>query len=521
MEITDIAAIIWISAVLNVALGAFVYSASKKRSSTYFLIAVLTHAVWVTIIGFYISVRSIDTATLLVRTAYFAGMLVAGTYSYFFLTYPDNKRTYTIFRVVYPIVIVIFGYLIFATDLVISRSYYIGGIAYWGWSSGPFWYVFPFLFFSIFLSGFAILLYNGIRSLDRNVRQSSLLVFWGVTVLITIPTVMNVILPQFGIFTFIWLGPILNMGWIGFIAYAIVKHEALDVRLIATRAFGYAVAVVGVGMLTIGINILTTFLTEYYPDFPGWFMPIISAFIIVTAAYGVWLKIREGDVLKYEFITVATHKFRTPLTHIKWAAENLHNAVTPVERETQLKYIENANAKLVELTNILVNISDTDNNDFQKTEEKSDIAEFAADIISSLTQQLALKHIVLKQELVPGLRVMCNPPRVRFVMQTFLENAVNYTPDGGSVTVSVRRSGTDVIYAVRDSGIGIARNELALLFTKFYRGHHARLADTEGLGIGLYISKQIIESSRGRISAESDGEGKGSTFSFSLPIVAS
>src|ERR1039458_6170808 len=96
MEITDVSAIIWISATINIALGAFVCSASKKRSSAYFFAAVMSAALWALVIGFYISVRSVEAATVLVKTAYFAGLLVVIVFSYFFFIYPDSKRPYLV-----------------------------------------------------------------------------------------------------------------------------------------------------------------------------------------------------------------------------------------------------------------------------------------------------------------------------------------------------------------------------------------------------------------------------------------
>lgn len=254
---------------------------------------------------------------------------------------------------------------------------------------------------------------------------------------------------------------------------------------------------------------------------PTWIPTLSISILIVSVGFIVWNKIRKRDVLRYDFIATVTHKFRTPLTHIKWAAENLiKSPIADADTRMQVEYIQNANTKLVELTNLLVNVSEAENKVVDYKFEKKDLSELVNYVTDSLGNQSFAKHIKITKNIRGGLWTNCDEHRIRFVIQTFIENALNYTPTGGKLTVTLYVENQMATCTVQDSGIGIPPEELPLLFSKFYRGKQAKTTDTEGMGIGLYMSKEIIEQHRGKIWAESSGSGKGSTFSFAIPLIS-
>jgi signal transduction histidine kinase len=301
--------------------------------------------------------------------------------------------------------------------------------------------------------------------------------------------------------------------------YAILKYDLLDIRVVFKRAFVYSVLVGSVGIFIILFNIINNYITSSYPGFPLWLLPLLSSGTAVAIGFYVWNKFREGELLKYEFITVVTHKFRTPLTHIKWASENIASRPRKEEDKAQISYIQSANLKLIELTNLLMTVSETEGGAYGYKVEPNNLSETASEVIQSLSTPIASRAIQLATILDPDLQSEFDSNRIKFVLQTFIENAINYSPMGGAVTIVTRRENGMNICSVTDTGIGINKTELSLLFSKFYRGKQAKLTDTEGMGIGLYISKEIISRHNGKIWVESDGEGKGSTFSFSLPAI--
>jgi signal transduction histidine kinase len=301
--------------------------------------------------------------------------------------------------------------------------------------------------------------------------------------------------------------------------YGAVQYKLFNIEVIAKQAFWYAIAVAIAGALITLFNYFVSILSKSFPSFPIWSVSLGSAAIAVTLAVVIWRYLRQTDILKYEFITTATHKFRTPLTHVRWATENLLQSSLSDDQKIQVRYIESANGKLVELTNLLMNVSEAEYDGYQYSMTKADVSDIVRESLVALSPQYKAKGITLSEKIEPDCTVMCDTSRIKFVIQTFVENAIQYTPDNATMTVGIEKAGNDILFSVKDSGIGIAKEEIELLFSKFYRGHQARITDTEGMGIGLFISKEIIVRHGGRIWAASDGPGKGSTFSFVIPAV--
>ena len=302
--------------------------------------------------------------------------------------------------------------------------------------------------------------------------------------------------------------------------YGAVKYEMFNVRVIAKQAFWYAIAVSIIGGLITLLNYMSNLIQASNPRFPLWTISLASAVLVVTISIVVWKKLRESDLLKYEFITTVTHKFRTPLTYIKWTTENLSRSENDAERKSQLDYIATANAKLVELTSVLMNVSETENAVSDYHMVKSDLSAIVEDALIGADSQLKAKGIEVTRHLNAGMYVICDASRLKFVIQTFIENAVQYSPRQSGISVMISARDGNIILSIRDHGIGIPGDELPLLFTKFYRGRNAKLADTEGMGIGLFMSKEIVAKHHGKIWAESPGQDQGSTFSLSLPAAS-
>ena len=301
--------------------------------------------------------------------------------------------------------------------------------------------------------------------------------------------------------------------------YTGLRYQLMNIKVVAKQAMTYALVIGSIGGIIILLEYLNRAIGTYYPKFPSTIIPFLSAALVVIITLVVWRKIREVDLLKYEFITTVTHKFRTPLTQIKWATENLSNNPTfSKDDKEQLSYIRTADVKLVELTNLLASISESEDSQYNYSFKKMDLSSTVDDVIASLQSTIQSKKVNIKKSYDTGVIAKYDEPRIKFVIQTFIENAVNYSQSGSTIIASITKNQDKVIFSVKDSGIGIAKAELPLIFSKFYRGNKARTSDTEGLGIGLYISKGILEKHKGTIQAVSEGENLGSTFSFTLPI---
>lgn len=329
-------------------------------------------------------------------------------------------------------------------------------------------------------------------------------------------------IPNFLVYN-INIDPLWGMLFMVFLAipfiFAAIKYQLFDVKVIAKGAFVYGLAVAVIGAVVAVFNVSNQIILENYPGFPFWITPLITAIIIMMVGYIVWSKLRQSDLLKYEFITTATHKFRTPLTHIKWATDNLSQKTLDEDSRLQVEYIQSATSRLVELTDSLVNVSEDENASFTYESSEVNMSDLVDEALSSFQSQISVKHLNLVKNLETNLVVRCDRVRIKSVLQILIENAIHYSPNDGTITVSTRKdNSSNAVCSVRDNGIGIEKEESSLIFTKFYRGIHARNADTEGMGIGLFMAKQIISRHKGKIWVESEGRDKGSTFYFTLPV---
>lgn len=345
----------------------------------------------------------------------------------------------------------------------------------------------------------------------------------------------------------ILIDPIYSILFVPFFAipftYAILKYDLLDIRIIAKRAFVYAISVAVVGFLITLLDSSNTIAHEMWAGFPDWAIPFISAVIVVSISFSVWRRLRESDLLKYEFITVVTHKFRTPLTQIRWAVETLGTDVLPAGQQS-VDQIKNANYRLIELTNLLVRLSDNDTNEYEMHSQPFNIIQLVTDAVPEYIERARVANVTMTYTppaptpLAPVEPVIVNgdETRIKFVIQILLDNAINYNHEGGKAHVSfvedvnkdlkkdVNKSAEKstensfVTLAVSDTGIGLSKEEFGRLFQKFWRSPLALKADTEGMGIGLFMAKNIVERQGGKLWAESNGLDKGATFYLKLPI---
>lgn len=331
-------------------------------------------------------------------------------------------------------------------------------------------------------------------------------------------------LASFGFFLAydIQVDPIFSIPFSFFIiplAYGVLRYDIMDVKMAARKTFSYALFVLGTAFFILGANVGNNFLTEVYPMLPDWILPLLSSLIVVLFAGFIWERFRDLETLKYEFITVVTHKFRTPLTRIKWSSEILRDHVgADDDQKLAVSEIENANEHLVSLTDMLLNLRKASDSAFEYEFERLDICSVVNSAIKNTNKRIKDRDIDFSV-ICPDLEafVSLDKRRMLFALQIVVDNAITYTPKGGKISVTVSQDSSNVYVKVKDTGIGISKEDAGKIFNKFWRSKEAKTTDTEGMGIGLFMAREIIERHEGEIRAESEGVGKGSTFSIKLP----
>lgn len=244
---------------------------------------------------------------------------------------------------------------------------------------------------------------------------------------------------------------------------------------------------------------------------------------VITGAVSVLKDVSERsklEELKLDFVSLVSHQLRTPISAVKgYLASLLEERLGGLSEEQKL-YLERAytsNERELEIVESLLNISRIEKGKVELAPVEFSAIELAKETAVSFSKIAQEKGLALKilesAEEIP--KVHADRERVREVLENLLSNAIKFTQEGG-VSVSFEKTKTEVVTAVTDTGVGIPADAIEKLFTKFYRVGQAPTVESEGTGLGLYISKSLVELHQGKIWVESE-VGKGSTFYFSLP----
>lgn len=230
---------------------------------------------------------------------------------------------------------------------------------------------------------------------------------------------------------------------------------------------------------------------------------------------------KEVDKSKTEFVSLASHQLRTPLSAIRWYSEMLASEKLGVLNSQQKEYLQEiyqSNRRMIDLVNALLNVSRIDMGTFAIEPVPTDIQEIAESVLRELyvkIQESSLNVTASYEENFPKVNV--DPKLMRVIIQNLLSNAMKYTKKGGSIAFSLTKDAQNLLIKVSDTGVGIPKAVQDKIFVKLFRADNARVVESEGTGLGLYIIKSIIERGGGRTWFESE-ENKGTTFFVELPL---
>lgn len=237
------------------------------------------------------------------------------------------------------------------------------------------------------------------------------------------------------------------------------------------------------------------------------------------------LRLQELNLLEEDFVSVASHELRTPMTAIRsyvWMA--LHKSDIPLSDKLE-KYLVRvfiSTERMINLVNDLLNVSRIESGKIDVTPEPIDLISLTKDVMDevyySKSSDKKIQFSIRHGGPIP--KVFGDPEKLREVMLNLVGNAVKFTPPGGAVTVEYFSDGRTLETTIKDTGIGFAKEDLGRLFQRFGKldNSYVSISSSAGTGLGLYISKHLIELMHGKIWASSLGLGKGSSFTFSLPL---
>jgi Osmosensitive K+ channel histidine kinase len=233
-------------------------------------------------------------------------------------------------------------------------------------------------------------------------------------------------------------------------------------------------------------------------------------------------ELRVLDLAKDEFVSIASHQLRTPLTALKGYTGMLLDGDAGLVNDKQREYlteIKNANDRMINLITALLNVSRVDLGVFVVEPEPVNLMEVAESVLKESEARINNKKMAVTTNFekdLPLINVDLNI--MRMILQNLLSNAMKYTPSEGKINLDIKKDGSNILISVADTGYGIPANVQSKIFTKMFRADNARVKDPDGTGLGLYIIKETIEKTGGKIWFESPGENKGSTFYVTIPL---
>ena len=245
----------------------------------------------------------------------------------------------------------------------------------------------------------------------------------------------------------------------------------------------------------------------------------------VVAVFHDISDLKKVENMRRDFVANVSHELRTPVTIIKGYAETLLDGTLESDPKSAVRFVKIISShsdRLTNLINDILTLSSLETKDAYLELHPLDVSNTVAKACMLLQERAAQKKIVINNEIAGGLlpRVMADQGRLEQVVVNLLENAIKYTPDGGTVRLFTEDAGECVKVSVADTGIGIPFKDLPRIFERFYRVDEARTREQGGTGLGLAIVKHIVQLHGGAVSVASEA-GKGSQFSFTIKKVSS
>lgn len=255
---------------------------------------------------------------------------------------------------------------------------------------------------------------------------------------------------------------------------------------------------------------------------------LIIDFLIVRS----FERLAEANRMKSEFVSVVSHQLRSPLSNLKWAIELLMSGRLGRVEEKQTEYFrilkENI-SRMGELVSDLLIVSRIETATLPQKKKEFSLEDLTKKLILELQPFARASNVEIKFEAQEDLpQVFADPSQIRLVVENLLDNAIRYISpvrdvisngvrEKGEVKIKIERKGKKILFEIKDAGVGIPKEDQKYIFQKFFRSENVLRYQTQGSGLGLFITKSIVERSGGKIWFKSK-EGVGTTFWFTLPI---
>lgn len=520
---------------INAVLGFFIFFRNRKNLvNIWFAVFVFSLVCWTISMFFYRGADAAESAIFWVKALYASALFIPVFFIIFSLYFLKGKslknplRLSIIFLPTFILFCLVFksGAIIKGVEILSEQE----NVILWGS------YYFSYnVYFILYFAVLFIILFRKYFLFDGIDRVQVKYILMGTFIPSVLANISNLLLPSFGIFEFNWAGQIFTLIMVVFVVYAVVKHHLLNIKIIATEIFSSLISLI----LLIDALLAKTWL-EFLLKF-GLFVGIAIFSVLLIRGVLNEVKARERivamaeilkkanrdlkklDKAKSEFISIASHQLRTPLSVIKgylsMILEGFYGKI-PKKVRKRIEYSMESNERLIKLVDSLLDLSHMEGGRMEFNFKKISFSDLVESVYQEYKETIKKKGLKMSFKKPDKKRfyVEADEQKLRQVIANLVDNAIKYTKKGG-IKIKLNKEDGNVVFSVKDSGIGIDPEEKKQLFKKFIRGKKVSRLWTGGVGLGLYVARLIVEEHKGEIGLESKGEGKGSKFWVKLPLI--
>jgi signal transduction histidine kinase len=524
-------------AALNAFFSYFVLHGQRKVTNILFSLVAVSIGFWAIGLGLFLESTNFKFSLMFANFYYLSAAAIPVLFFYFCVFFQNGARRLNLYHYTYLI-----GFFVLAVLFVFDQNIIIKEIYFTDWGKDvvlnkSFYLAYGIFFLVLVAASYFELWRISQKNEDVLVKIQLKFIVLGTSIAYILGMIFNLFLPYLGNYQLIWLGPFFTLVMVISIAYAIFKHHLFSIKVVTTEilVFSFWLAI-----------LFRTFISETLSD-----KLINGIFLVSSVILGIFLiksvikevetrekiellakdlssaneRLQFLDKQKSEFVSIASHQLRSPLTAIKGYAsmliEGSYGNTEPKVKEAIERVFQSAQ-NLMGIVDDLLNITRLEQGRMEYVFEKVDLSALTKEIVDSLFPNALNKKLKLTFEnnKAENYSVNADLLKIRQVILNLVDNAIKYTKEGSvEVNVSKVNGGKVVRVAVTDSGVGITPELRSRLFEKFSRGDEVSKLHANGTGLGLYIAKQMVEAHKGTIGVDSDGEGKGSTFYIELPTL--
>lgn len=554
-------------------IGFWVKSKSRgRKSSTYFLLVSISMAVWT--LGNYFANFYSYFSFFLNSLTFFSSLAGILFVFLFILNFPKENKKYYL-ELIFIIPLAIFGYLLFFTRTIIDSVFQISiGMDF---TPGPYYLLFVGLMFFYIILVITAFVYQFKLSKEDFSKKQLKILFFSFLIFLGVAIFTNLIGPSFLNMTYLSdYGPFALIVFLAGASYAITKYQFLNTKTILTQATIYILWFI----LAIDIGFSTTIDRLIIRIIILVLVIILGQVVIKSVQREIKFReelqtltdklakanahLKELDAMKTEFVSLASHELLTPVSAIEgYLSMILDEKLVKIDDPKAAQYLDRiyrSSRRLARLIADMLNISRVEEGRLLVEKKDVDLNE----LVKQVMDELKFKAEERKQKIVfentQKFNTYADPDKIKEVIVNIIGNSIKYSKKPGTITVSVEKAPTEkvkeiwdkienqvknqplddqesikasvdehyrqfvggdqLLIKVKDQGIGIPKEELTRLFKKFHRVGNFSTEESQGTGLGLYISRSLVELHHGRIWADSDGINKGSTFTFTLPDIS-